>query len=423
MAARRCNDFQGRHVKPDKLNHASRKVPLVVVALPFAHRDGVDEYNGVMRYLRESGEEWNMRIIRHSFGVELFRDFPAERVDGVICGVNTRPDIMGYEPYFNDNVLELLTSRKVPVVGIDLPNEPERKVRRNGKCSFIYMDSALIGRCAAQYLASVGSYASFGFVGAFSDHAWSRDRGAFFARELRRLGHRNVHIFQGEANRRETELLSWLKELPKPTAVFASNDHCAEGVLRICSDGGVRVPDDLAVLGVDDDPIFCIHTHPSLSSLHPDFEAEGHLAAQTLSKLLNGRRAHLRQLVGGVVTVTARMSTAPFAPSGRLVRRADEIITEQSCTGLNSDVLAGQLGISRRLLDLRYRQIKGQSVREAIEDVRMAQVRKLLSGTRLSHREIARSCGYKSESYMEHVFVKRFGRSMRDFRNSGEAPQ
>jgi transcriptional regulator GlxA family with amidase domain len=53
----------------------------------------------------------------------------------------------------------------------------------------------------------------------------------------------------------------------------------------------------------------------------------------------------------------------------------------------------------------------------------MAQVRKLLSGTRLSHREIARSCGYKSESYMEHVFVKRFGRSMRDFRNSGEAPQ
>ena len=60
----------------------SAKVPIVVVALPFAYREGVDEYNGVMRFLRESGEEWNLRIIRHSFGVELFRDFPVEDLDG-----------------------------------------------------------------------------------------------------------------------------------------------------------------------------------------------------------------------------------------------------------------------------------------------------------------------------------------------------
>ena len=189
--------------------------------------------------------------------------------------------------------------------------------------------------------------------------------------------------------------------------------------MRVCLGGGVRVPDDLAVLGVDDDPIFCIHTHPSLSSLHPDFEAEGHLAAQTLSKLMKGRRVRLRQRVVGDVTVTARMSTAPCAPSGRMVRQADEIIAERACDGLNADVLAGLLGISRRLLDLRYRQIKGRSVREAIEDVRLEHVCRLLSGTHLSHREIARLCGYRSESYMEHVFVKRFGRSMRDYRNAG----
>ena len=399
----------------------SAKVPVVIVALPFAYREGVDEYNGVMRFLRESGEEWNLRIIRHSFGVELFRDFPVEDLDGVICGINTRPGIMGYEPYFNEDVLELLTSRKVPVVGIDLPDVSGRAAQGSRKCSFISMDSEKIGRMAAQHLAKVGAdaYASFGFVGAFTDRAWSRDRGAFFARELRRLGHRDVRIFPGEAGRNEPDLLGWLKELPKPAAVFASNDHCADGVLRVCLAGGVRVPDDLAVLGVDDDPIFCIHTHPSLSSIHPDFEAEGHLAAQTLSKLMKGRRVRSRQLVVGDVTVTARMSTAPCAPSGRMVRQADEIIAERACDGLNADVLAGLLGISRRLLDLRYRQIKGRSVREAIEDVRLEHLRWLLSGTRLSHREIARLCGYRSESYMEHVFVKRFGRSMRDYRNAG----
>ena len=399
----------------------SARVPVVVVALPFAYREGVDEYNGVMRFLRESGEEWNLRIIRHSFGVELFRDFPVEDLDGVICGINTRPGIMGYEPYFNADVLELLTSRKVPVVGIDLPDVFESTAQGSRKCAFISVDSEWIGRVAARHLAKTeaNAYASFGFVGAFADRAWSRDRGAFFARELRRLGHRDVRIFPGEVGRNEPDLLAWLKELPKPAAVFASNDHCADGVLRVCLGGGVRVPDDLAVLGVDDDPIFCIHTHPSLSSIHPDFEAEGYLAAQTLSKLMKGKRVRLRQRVVGDVTVTARMSTAPCAPSGRMVRQADEIIAAHACDGLNADVLAGLLGISRRLLDLRYRQIKGRSVREAIEDVRLEHVCRLLSGTHLSHREIARLCGYRSESYMEHVFVKRFGRSMRDYRNAG----
>ena len=88
--------------------------------------------------------------------------------------------------------------------------------------------------------------------------------------------------------------------------------------------------------------------------------------------------------------------------------------------GLNADALAGALGISRRLLDLRYRQINGKSVRASIEETRLECARRLLSGTRLSHGEIARSCGYKSESYLEHVFIKRFGLSMSEFRQSGE---
>ena len=396
------------------------KAPVVIVALPFAYREGADEYNGVMRYLRESGETWDLRIVRHSFGVKLFRDFSVDDVDGVICGINTRPSIIGYEQYFDEAVLDLLSAADVPVVGIDLPVDPRRVARR--KVALVSVDSESIGRMAAQCLTKTGEYASFGFVGAFSDRTWSRDRGAFFARELRRLGRRSVNIFQGDSRRQDGELVPWLKSLPKPAAVFASNDHCADIVLKACLKGGIRVPDDMSVLGVDDDPIFCIHTSPSLSSLHPDFEAEGHLAAQTLAAFLKGRRPRLRMVVGGEVTFTARMTTAPCSTAGRLVRRADEFIAERACMGLNADVLAGMLGISRRLLDLRYRQINGRSVRESIEDARMAQVRRLLSGTRLSHREIARSCGYRSESYMEHVFVKRFGRTMRDYRAAGNNP-
>ena len=394
------------------------KTPLVVVSLPFAYREGVDEYNGIMRYLSEAGRKWDMRLIRHSFSAALFDDFPIDEVSGVVCGMDFRPGIASYEPRIPDDALELLSRHDIPVVGIDMPDVP----RLHGNASrraFVSIDSERIGRKAAQYLGEADGYASFGFVGAFTDCAWSRDRGAFFVRELRRLRRRNVSIFQGDALRGNDELLPWLESLPKPAAVFASNDHCADIVLRTCAQGGVRVPEDMAVLGVDDDPIFCIHTMPSLSSLHPDFELEGYFAAQALDMFLSGKRPRARMVVGGDMAVTARMSTAPCSPAGRLVRRADEIIATRACMGLTADVLAGALGISRRLLDLRYRQINGKTVRTAIEDTRLSLARRLLSGTRLSHGEIARSCGYKSESYLEHVFIRRFGRSMSDFRRSG----
>lgn len=395
-----------------------RKTPLVVVALPFAYREGVDEYNGVMRYLRETGAGWDLRIVRHSFGASLFRDFPPDEISGVICGMDFRPGIVSYEPYFPEDVLDLLARNDVPVVCLDVPDASRLHVK-GVRRAFLSVDSESIGRKAAQVLAAAGEYASFGFVGAFEDRAWSRDRGAFFARELRKLGRRNVHIFQGglDSRCREDELLEWLRSLPKPAAAFASNDHCAAAVLRVCSRGGLHVPEDYAVLGVDDDPIFCIHTQPSLSSLHPDFESEGYQAARTLAALMSGRRTGGRTVVGGEVTVTLRMSTAPCSPSGRLVRRADEIIAERACAGLNADMLAGFLGVSRRLLDLRYRQINGRSVREGIESVRLAKARELLLGTSLSHREIAHACGYSSESYVGHVFARRFGQSMGSFRN------
>ena len=399
-----------------------RASPVVVIALPLAYREGVDEYNGVMRHLRESGGEWDVRIVRHSFGADVLRGAAAD-VDGVICGINVRPGLTGYEPYFDEGLLGLMASRGIPFVGIDLPVDGRRFAGGRRNCALVSVDSESIGRRAAQFLVRAGEYASFGSVGAFPDKAWSRDRCAFFARELRRLGRRCAGSFRGDVRRDGDSLLAWLRSLRKPSAVFASNDYCADVVLKACQRGGIRVPDDMAVLGVDDDPIFCIHTRPTLSSLHPDFEAEGYLAAKTLAGFMSGRLSGARRIVvDGVVTATARMSTAPCSPAGKLVRRADEIIAERACLGLSADMLAGALGISRRLLDLRYRQIAGRSVRTAIESARLERVCELLSGTALPHATIAKSTGFSSESYLEHVFTRRFGTSMSEFRRRSEKP-
>ncbi|MBR2837612.1 MAG: substrate-binding domain-containing protein [Kiritimatiellae bacterium] len=395
--------------------------PVVVIALPLAYREGVDEYNGVMRYLREAGEEWDVRIVRHSFGAGILRDASAVDVDGVICGIDVRPGLTGYEPYFDEEIVSLLASRGIPFVGIDLPVDGRRLAGGRMRCVLVSVDSESIGRRAAQYLAGAGEYASFGSVGAFSDRTWSRDRCAFFARELRRIGRRRVSNFRGDVRRDGDALIAWLRSLRKPSAVFASNDYCAAIVLKACMKGGLRVPDDMSVLGVDDDPVFCIHTRPTLSSLRPDFEEEGFVAARALANLMaGGSVAERRIVVGGEVALTARMSTAPCSPAGKIVRRADELIAERACNGLTADMLAGALGISRRLLDLRYGQIAGRSVRTAIEAARLERVRDLLVGTALTHALIAKSTGFSSESYLEHVFLRRFGMTMSQFRAQGE---
>ena len=395
-----------------------QKVPLVVVALPLSYRDGMDEYKGVMRYLRETGTSWDLRIVRHSFCADTFAGFPVGGVSGVICGINTRESVAGYELSVPEDALGFLARNDIPVVGLDIPHEPPVCGKRAVREAFLTVDSEMIGRRAAQYFVAAGEYGSFGFVGTFADRAWSRDRGAFFARELRRQGRRRVSIFQGDTRKRENGLADWLRGLAKPAAVFAANDHCAAIVMKTCAESGIRVPHDVAVLGVDDDPVFCVHTSPTLSSLHPDFEAEGYYAAKILAALIRRRRPPRKTVVGGVVTVTERMSTAPSSPAGKLVRRADEIIAARACSALKAEVVAGMLGISRRLLDLRYRQFTGRSVREAVEAARLAEAKRLLSGTRLTHREIARSCAFSSESYLGRVFQRRFGQTMAAFRKS-----
>ena len=390
---------------------SSKKSPIVVAALPFAYREGVDEYEGIMRWQRETGADWELRIVRHSFGLDAFRDCPMDDVDGVICGMSGRPGIADYELFAPQDALAALAARGVPTVCLDFPSDPHDDVR-GARRAFISVDSGEIGRMAARFLSGAGEYAAFGFVGSVAENGWSRARGAAFASELRRVGRRDVRRFEGARG----DLLKWLRDIPKPAAVFAANDHRAADVLRTCTNGGVRVPDDLAVLGVDDDPIFCVHTRPTLSSIHPDFEAEGYAAAQALSQLFARRAVRRRISVLGEPTVTERISTAPCSPAGRLVRRADDIIAEHANELLNADMIADALGISRRLLDLRYRQINGISVREGIENTRLRKACHLLRNSRLSHREIASACGFRSASYLEYVFMRRFGKTMRSFR-------
>ena len=395
-----------------------KSLPVILLALPFSSREGVDEYNGVMRFLREKKLSWNLRIVRHSYTADLFREFPIADLSGIICGMDFVPNVTGYAPRYPFDILKIAERFNVPFVGVDVPVDVDCKAS-SGRAVLLNVDSRQIGTEAARVLYAE-NYASYGFVSAFSDMTWSKLRKESFIREFHQLGVKDIGVAPEDAMQDASGLVAWLRSMPKPCGVFASNDYCANQVLRTCAAAGLKVPDDLAVLGVDDDPIFCVHTKPSLSSLHPDFEAEGYVAARAMAALLSGRRISRLSMVGGTVTCTHRTSTAPCSPAGRLVRKAEEIIAARALTGLSSDILASELGISRRLLDQRFRQITGRSVRDSIEALRLDNVKRLLKGSVLTHQEIAASSGFSSAVYLETVFVKRFGMTMSSYRVSGK---
>ena len=390
---------------------------VVVVALPLAYQDGMDKYNGIMRYLRESGVCWELRILRDAFGAARIAKCVAQNVAGVICGTYGCSDGDCGDVRIHAECLKLCRRMKIPLVGLDWPpGDFQRSDLR--RCSFLNIDSEQIGMFAAQTVLNAGNYAAYGFVGMFPDCAWSRDRGAFFAKGIRRAGGRSVRIFKGDPFGSHDDLRRWLSSLPRPTAVFAANDSAADAVLKACQRGALRVPEDFSVLGVDDDPVFCVHMRLTLSSIHPDFTEIGYQAARVLDRMMFGGGGGERIVTGGVPTVTSRMSTAPCSPAGMLVRRIDEIIAARACQNIDSNLIADELKISRRLLDLRYRQMTGRSVREAIVKARISRAKHLLAYSGHSIGTISSLCGYRTESYLGKLFLEQEGMSMGEYRAS-----
>lgn len=104
-----------------KAESPSTKAPVVVAALPFAFREGVDEYDGVMRFLYEKGLQWDLRVVRHSFSAELFRGISADELSGVILGLDYKPGIDNYNPYVPIDVLDDMEKKGIPVVTLDFP--------------------------------------------------------------------------------------------------------------------------------------------------------------------------------------------------------------------------------------------------------------------------------------------------------------
>lgn len=286
----------------------------------------------------------------------------------------------------------------------------------------ISQDSNATGRTAAKELL-VLERKNFAFVPFSRPVHWSDERQEAFVQTLSLNGY-GCSVFKapGGANavQRSRKLLrDFLVALPKPAALFAANDEIGETVIALSNLAGLRIPDDLAVLGVDNYEPICESTTPTLSSIEPDFLLCGERAAVLLSTLIAGEEPPLgdRTRPFGPARVIHRASTSIITGgTNRQVGEALELIRLRACQGLTADEVLKVFDCSRPLAYERFRNATGHTILEAIHAAQLERCKTLLADPCLQMKVISDFCGFTHPNSLRKFFLRETGMTMSAWR-------
>jgi LacI family transcriptional regulator len=307
-------------------------------------------------------------------------------------------------------LVQMCARLKIPLVDVnDVPPFPGvPKIRP---------DNVGIGHLGAEHFLERG-HQHFGFAG-FSNDEWSCERRDGFVEALRLAG-RTCHVFDvnypGDLTpvwdlEQITALADWISRLPKPAGVMACFDLRAQQLISAAQASNVLVPEEVAILGANNDPIRCELSYPPLSSVAPNGFQSGYRAAETLAGMLAGRApANLDQRIEPLGVVT-RPSTDVLAIDDRNVATALSFIRERACQGISVDEVVTHAHASRSQLEKKFRHHLGRSPQAEIRRVQVGKIRQLLFETDFPLKKIAELTGFEHVEYMCVLFKRLTGDS------------
>ena len=288
----------------------------------------------------------------------------------------------------------------------------------------VTVDNDAIGRAAAQHLHERGHH-RFAFVG-IPDHRYSDERGQAFADELDRLGHRVSTSFGWPDHDAGTapltpeqdfrQLHDWLASLPRPIGIMACNDIRARHVVQLAMQLGLRVPEDVSVVGADNDELQCELADVPLSSVDVGLERVGYEAAALLDRLMRGEpepAGPMRIPPAGVVT---RRSSDVLAIDDPDVATAVAFIREHADRNIEVEDVLDVVHVSRRTLERRFAAVLGRSPREEIRRVHLDRARSLLSETDLPMPQVAQRAGFANAERLSAIFRRCVGQTPTAYR-------
>jgi LacI family transcriptional regulator len=367
----------------------SRRIPHVLLLIETSRAYGRGLVEGIARYAETHGP-WSIQFDERGLADPLPRWLRNWQGDGIIARSTSKRDTAR------------LRATRLPVIELYSYHDSDFPCVRP--------DEADVARLAIEHFLDHG-LRTFAFYCTGRAH-WSNRRYRAFAEALRQRGH-TCHRFLSplrplaadNAYRRNNNqsLIRWLQRLPKPCGMFCASDFFAAHLLQTCRLCGVAVPDEIAVLGVDNDPVFCGVCLPRLSSIDLGSARIGYEAAATLHRLIRRRTVLQTRTEIPPQGVVARGSTDILAIDDADVAQAVRLIRAQACRPLQVAEVAAAVGLSRRSLEQRFQRALSHTPKHEILKTRMESAKTLLAAGE-AVASAARKCGFASPKYFARAF-------------------
>jgi LacI family transcriptional regulator len=376
------------------------------IALAFprgAHQEEL--INGVLRYAAEHGCNWTYITAPESLALSVL-DLKGWRGDGIIAALNTPAEAT------------CAKGLALPIVNISatLAKTPVPRVS---------VDSRLVGELAADHLVERG-FQQFAYYGLRSV-AYSAIRQEGFDDRLATSGCRSTALLMPPTYRvrsqqwrdQQHKLVQWLSRLAKPVGLFAVTDYRARQTLDACRQVGLRVPQQVAVIGVDNEEVICAHVQPRLSSVARNNRQEGYHAAAMLDQLIRRKPVPSMEETIPPLGVVPRESTETVAFQDPRLCEAIDYLNQNIAAPLGVQELASHVGVSRRWMEYAFREALGESPYQYIRRRRLKLAQRLLEkDARVKIYEIAQQTGFASAKQFSMAFSQEFGSSPRDYQRS-----
>jgi LacI family transcriptional regulator len=379
--------------------------PHVALLVETSLASGRDILRGIVRYIREQGS-WSIYHEPRSLEQSVPRWLKHWPGHGIIARIQ------------NQTIAKALAATGVPIVDV-------LGVIADTGFPLVHVDDAAIGRLGADHLRERG-FTHLGFFG-FEREMWSQRRQtAFLERSTvhgRTVSCLDVHrrsAFSGSWERFEDDLANWVVRLPKPVGVMIASDQLGPYLMEACRRAGLHIPDDVGVIGVDNDEPLCLISNPPLTSIWPNHVRVGYEAARLLHDLLKGQPTTTAPLFLPPGNVVVRLSTSTLAVADRLVATALRFIRERAWEGIGVEEVVHHVAVSRSLLQKRFQYCLNRTIHEEIVAARLNRAKELLRESDLPLSAVAEKAGFRHQEYMGAVFKAKLGTTPAQFRRDSE---
>jgi LacI family transcriptional regulator len=385
----------------------------IALLIETSHSSAREKLRGVLAFIREQGVAWQI-------------DHEPQRLE--------RGPPEWLRRWQGDGIIACSHCPKTmaAIVRADVPAVELLGVARDPTVPLVIADDRAICSLAAEHLVASG-LASLAFVGV-KNRYWSARRRDGFREALAAAGE-TCRVFEFEQHQRSIlppvervkQLAAWLRGLPRPVGILAANDQYAVHVATACRAAGIAIPDDAAIVGVDNDEAFCELATPPLTSIAADHFAAGHAGAELLRTMIEGRAPRRRPKGAGTagdwvarevppLGIVERRSTDCCAAPDPDVAAALHVMRKHFHEPLTIEDVAERLAVSRATLVRRFADVLGRGFHEELTTVRLREAKRLLAGTDLPLSAVADRCGFTYQQHMNRLFRNRLGTSPSAYR-------